>query len=92
MIMSCIHCKSTGSLSHSFDGQLDCAYCDTAIERADLEEWAKKLGINIQKSDLWLIYIHGKINQAQYTIQLNSKAIDDTRTQLIGRTAATDPT
>ena len=63
--MRCPHCDDTGSLSKDLLGNLDCGYCGTAQERAQLEIWLwKKRGTceieYADATDAWLIYLHGK--------------------------------
>jgi hypothetical protein len=61
----CTHCNDTGSLSKDLEGDLDCAYCDIATERAALEAWAARTRLLYgTESSLWLIYQHGKAVQA----------------------------
>lgn len=58
--MTCEKCDDTGSLSKSLYSDLDCPYCDTAIERAGVEQWAKRETPKASSIDAWLIYLHGK--------------------------------
>jgi transcription elongation factor Elf1 len=58
--MNCPHCNDTGSLSKQTWGQLDCGYCDTALERMRVEAWARRVAPMVQQHDVWTIYQHGK--------------------------------
>jgi hypothetical protein len=58
--MECVHCNDTGSLSKNIIGYLDCPYCDTAVERARVEAWARRAAPGTGLVDLWTIYQHGK--------------------------------
>jgi hypothetical protein len=59
--MSCVHCNDTGSLSKDTSGYLDCGHCNVATERAELEAWAARQGLDCYAvTALWLIYQHGK--------------------------------
>lgn len=56
--MNCTHCDDTGSLSKTFSGYLDCAHCDVARQRVELD---KDFG-NVDNDSLvrWMIYQRGK--------------------------------
>ena len=59
--MTCAYCNGTGSLSKEMSGYLDCGRCDVATERAELESWAARRGLDCYAvTALWLIYQHGK--------------------------------
>jgi len=58
--MNCSHCNDTGSLSKTTWGQLDCAHCDTAMERMRVEAWARRIAPLVQLHDVWTIYQYGK--------------------------------
>ena len=47
--MTCTHCNDTGSLSKDLHGDLDCAYCDIAVER--VAEFWRSLGADIETMD-----------------------------------------
>ena len=65
----CEHCNDTGSLSKDIDGFLDCPHCDVAIERAGLEQWARReLAAASGLAAMWLIYQHGKAAQAAFEV------------------------
>lgn len=60
----CDHCHGTGNLQQDPHGQLDCAHCDVADERAKLIAWATQEGIfrwgdGVRSWELWRIYKHG---------------------------------
>jgi hypothetical protein len=57
---NCVHCLDTGSLSKQAWGQLDCGFCDTALERMRVESWARRVTPMVQQHDVWMIYQHGK--------------------------------
>lgn len=59
--MTCEHCNDSGKTVGS--DFLDCGYCDTARERADLEAWAhhQAMTTTMRPFDLyWAIYQRGK--------------------------------
>ena len=58
--MTCEQCNDTGSLSKSITGFLDCVSCDTAVERARVEAWARRAAPGAGLVDLWTIYQYGK--------------------------------
>jgi hypothetical protein len=63
--MTCTHCNDTGSLTKELWGDLNCAYCSSAVERAALGDWLKQrqraddIG-HVDYIDAWTIYQHGK--------------------------------
>jgi hypothetical protein len=72
--MNCIHCADTGSLSKDLEGDLDCPYCDVAIERVALEDWAARTRLLYgSESSLWLIYQYGKAAAASQNQQTNRR-------------------
>lgn len=56
--MNCATCHDTGKRAGT--DHLDCADCDVATERANLEQWAIEVGIQCRCPDsLWAVYQHG---------------------------------
>jgi hypothetical protein len=56
----CTHCNDTGSLSKALWGDLDCAHCGAATERAALNIWARRETPEVDLIDAWVLYQHGK--------------------------------
>lgn len=56
----CNHCNDTGSINN--DNNLDCAYCDVAVERALFGVWLVEndLRYQVNESAAWAIYQYGK--------------------------------
>lgn len=55
--MNCEKCHDTGSLEKTLDSNnLDCAWCEVATTRAELEAWALKEKLDCNVVALWLIY------------------------------------
>jgi hypothetical protein len=61
MSAQCQHCNDTGSLSKDIAGHLDCAYCDAARQRAELESWYVEVKKQHDVIDLlWLAFQRGR--------------------------------
>lgn len=58
--MTCEHCNDTGSLSRDLHGDLDCPYCDIALERIAVKTWARRHTPDCDPVDAWLLHQHGK--------------------------------
>jgi hypothetical protein len=58
--IKCKHCRDTGSLSKCLYDSLDCAHCDTAVERTKFNEWFREaLELHGPKQAAWLAYQRG---------------------------------
>lgn len=82
---ACEHCDDTGSLSKEIEGQMDCAYCSVARERADLEVWALREGLRAGIADLWLIFQHGRAQGLEDAEKACEKVEEDYRESQSGK-------